>query len=125
MCDYSLEMYRTRPAEEGADYETHRFQSGSIGFCAPDDKTMAVCMACDMGLTLTDLPEYVQKSAGVSAREDVTFVRLKTGPYFDGVRFENGQEVSLQQLGPGVKARVIDALTPQPQGQEHELVDAV
>ncbi len=30
--------------------------------------------------------------------------------YRDGVRFANGAEISLQQLGPGVKAIVIDAL---------------
>jgi hypothetical protein len=45
----------------------------------------------------------------------VTFVRLEPGPYRDGIRFENGKEVSLQMLGPGVEASLIDALTgPDP-----------
>jgi hypothetical protein len=34
MCDYSLEMYRSRPAQLGERYETHQFQSYSIGFIA-------------------------------------------------------------------------------------------
>jgi hypothetical protein len=41
----------------------------------------------------------------------VTFVRLEPGPYHDGLRFANGKEVSLQMLGPGVEACLVDALT--------------
>ena len=37
MCDYSLEHYRSRPAQLGERYETHQFQSRSIGFIAPGD----------------------------------------------------------------------------------------
>jgi len=47
---------------------------------------------------------------GVSAEEDVTFIRLETGPHHDGVRFANGKQVTLQQLGPDVKGYVIDTL---------------
>ena len=50
-------------------------------------------------------------SAGVSANEDVTFTRLEKGPHHDGVRFANGAEVPLQQLGPGVKGYVHNALS--------------
>ena len=32
MCDYSLEHYRSRPAQLGEKYETHQFESRSIGF---------------------------------------------------------------------------------------------
>jgi hypothetical protein len=35
MCDYSLEAYRSRPAQLGEQYETHQFLSYSIGFIAP------------------------------------------------------------------------------------------
>lgn len=35
MCDYSLEAYRSRPAQLGEQYETHQFPSYSIGFIAP------------------------------------------------------------------------------------------
>ena len=55
MCDYSLEMYRSRPAQLGERYETHQFQSRSIGFIAPGDPSTAVCMACDTKLALEDI----------------------------------------------------------------------
>ena len=43
MCDYSLEIYRSRPAVQGEQYTLHRFRSGTIGFVAPADCTTAVC----------------------------------------------------------------------------------
>ena len=110
MCDYSLEMYRSQPAQEGVTYETHRFPSHSIGFVDPRNASTAVCMACDMRLKLEGIPRSIQSAYGVSANEFVTFVNLETGPYHDGVRFAKGAEITLRQLGPGVKARVINAL---------------
>jgi hypothetical protein len=72
MCDYSLESYRSRPAQIGERYETHRFESRSIGFIAPGDPSTAVCMACDTKLRLEGVPEMVQRVHGVSANENVT-----------------------------------------------------
>jgi hypothetical protein len=115
MCDYSLTTYRSRPAQLGERYETHQFASFSIGFIAPGDPSTAVCMACDMKLRLEDIPESVQRSYFVSPKEDVTFTRLEKGPHHDGVRFANGAEVTLQELGNGVKGWIYDALsTPLP-----------
>ena len=68
-------------------------------------------MACDMKLRLEGIPERIQTGKAVSAYEDVTFIRLEKGPHHDGVRFANGAEVMLQQLGVGVKARLYDALS--------------
>ena len=64
MCDYSLEVYRSRPAQLGERYETHKFGSLSVGFIAPGDPSIAVCMACDTTLRLEGIPEWVQ-TAGV------------------------------------------------------------
>ena len=115
MCDYSLEMYRSRPAVAGERYETYRFPSGSIGFVAPGDTTTAVCMACDTRLELDDIPLDVQQRLDVEAASPVTFVRIDVEVHHDGVRFANGREVTLQRLGPGVVANVIDTLTaPMP-----------
>jgi hypothetical protein len=111
MCDYSLEHYRSRPAQLGEKYETRQFQSLSIGFIAPGDPLTAVCMACDTKLRLEGIPEIVQRRHGVSAIENVTFARLESGPHHDGVRFTNGAEVTLQELGPGVKGYVDDLLS--------------
>jgi hypothetical protein len=111
MCDYSLEAYRSRPAQLGERYETHLFPSYSIGFIAPGDPSTAVCMACDMKLRLEGIPERVQRVHGLSVNEDVTFTRLEHGQHHDGVRFGNGVEVTLQELGSGVKGHVREALS--------------
>jgi len=110
MCDYSLEAYRSRPALLGERYETHRFESYSIGFIAPGDPATAVCLACDTRLRLEGIPEKVQRAKCVSANEDATFTRLEKGRHHDGVRFTNGAEVTLQELGPGVKGYLYDNL---------------
>ena len=96
MCDYSLEHYRSRPAQLGEKYETHQFGSWSIGFIAPGDASTAICMACDTKLRLEGIPELIQRRLRVSANENVTFTRLEAGPHHDGVRFANGAEVTLR-----------------------------
>lgn len=113
MCDYSLEMYRSRPARVGEKYVSHRFASGSIGFIAPGDTDTAVCMACDTKLKLVNLPIHLRQQLDVGEAV-VTFAHLDVGPHHDGVRFANGEAVTLQQLGPNVEAYLVDALvTPQ------------
>ncbi len=108
MCDYSLEMYKSRPAVKGERYVTRRFASGSIGFVAPEAHDTAVCMACDTRLALSGLSALLPAQMGEQI--EATFVRLETGPYHDGVRLDDGTEMTLQQLGPGVAATVVDAL---------------
>jgi hypothetical protein len=110
MCDFSLELYRSRPARVGERYETRRFPSGTVGFIAPGDVSTAVCMAYDTRLRLEGISQVVQDACGVMADEEVTFTRLEIGQFHDGVRFANGAQVTLQRLGPGVKGSVIDAL---------------
>ena len=83
MCDYSLETYRSRPAQLGERYETREFESLSIGFIAPGDPRTAVCMAYDTKLRLEGIPERVQRAKCVSANEDVTFIRLERGPHHE------------------------------------------
>jgi hypothetical protein len=102
MCDYSLEMYGSRPAREGEKYVTTRFPSGTIGLAALGDRSTPVCVQCDTKLMLEEVPKSLQDRLGVTSRAEATFVRLERGPYFDGVKFSNGSEVSLQQLDVGV-----------------------
>lgn len=111
MCDYSLEAYHSRPARAGESVTTHRFPSGSLGFVNAENTGVAICMACDTKLELENLPANIQSTCGVKDTEAVTFVQLDTSPYRDGVRFDNGKSVTLQQLGAGVVANVLDILT--------------
>ena len=95
MCDYSLEMYASRPARESEKYVTTRFPSGSIGLAAPGDCSTAVCVLYDTKLNLEGISSDLQTRLGVQPAEQVVFARLEHGAYRDGVRFGNGKEISL------------------------------
>ncbi len=107
MCDYSLEMYSSRPAREGERYVTTRFPSGSMGLTAPGQPGTAVCMACDTRLALNGIPAELAARHGLGEHEVATFIRLDSGVYRDGLRFENGVELSLQQIPVGVAMEVV------------------
>jgi len=106
MCDYSIEMYGSRPAREGERYQTTRFPSGTIGLTAPGHPETAVCLACDTALTVDGIHDDLRRAFGLRATEDAVFMRLDTGSYRDGVRFGNGAEVSLQRFAPGAGVTV-------------------
>src|SRR6476660_8857811 len=75
MCDYSLEMYGSRPAREGEIYVTTRFPSGSIGFASAGDPRTAVCMQCDTKVMLTDIPPALRTALRVDAEVETTFAQ--------------------------------------------------
>src|SRR5438874_4878394 len=77
MCDFSLEVYGSRPAREGEKYVTSRFPSGAVGLAAFGETSVPVCVQCDTQLMLEAIPMDLQISLGVSSREAVTFVRLE------------------------------------------------
>ncbi len=106
MCDYSLEMYASRPARESEKYVTTRFPSGSIGLATAGDCTTAVCVQYDTHLKLEGISRDLQNRLGVKAAEEVVFARLEHGAYRDGIRFANGKEVSLQLVGAGVNIMI-------------------
>jgi len=110
MCDYSLEVYGSRPAREGERYVTTRFPSGTIGLATPQQPGTAVCLACDTQLVIDALPDDLRRSHGLMTIEDAVFVRLDSGSYRDGVRFANGKEVSLQAFPAGVGVTVLQLL---------------
>lgn len=116
MCDYSLEMYASRPARQKEKYVTTRFLSGSTGLAAPGDCTTAICVQYDTRLNLEDIPADVQtRIAGLgvvpTSEMEVTFCRIERGCYRDGVRFDNGKQLSLQLLGVGVGVALVPAAT--------------
>jgi hypothetical protein len=113
MCDYSLEFYGSQPAREGERYVTARFPSGTIGLIAPDRPGTAICLACDTRLQVDHIPAEMRKSLALTEREGAVFVRLDTGSYRDGLRFDNGAEVSLQRFPTGVGVTVSALLEAQ------------
>jgi hypothetical protein len=107
MCDYSLEMYASRPARESEKYVTTRFPSGSIGLASPGDCTTAVCVQYDTHLKLEGISRDVQMRLGVKPSEEVVFEQLQHGAYRDGIKFINGKKISVQLLGSGVTITLV------------------
>jgi len=54
MCDYSLHNVKTRPAQVGDRLTTRLFISGTRGFCAPENVSVAVCVLPGTELSFTD-----------------------------------------------------------------------
>ena len=108
MCDYSLELYRSRPAAQEEQYKLHRFPSGTMGFVAGTDCETAVCMPAGARLSLEGINETVQRAFSIGPAEEVSMTRLEvTGhAHRDAVRFGNGREVLLQSLNAGVTCRL-------------------
>jgi hypothetical protein len=127
MCDYSLAEVRNRLAVEGEELTLYRFPTGTLGFASPDElrrQTLvrgwrswfsprqvpcAVCIPPGAMLILRDIPARLQSTLGVGEEEDVVFAQagLDAGRHRDAVRFRNHQEVLLQRLAQGQRARVI------------------
>jgi hypothetical protein len=125
MCDYSLEMYASRPARESEKYVTTRFPSGSIGLAAPGDCSTAVCVLYDTKLNLEGISSDLQTRLGVQSHEQVVFARLEHGAYRDGVKFGNGKEISLQLLGSGVGVTLVDMrpVTPKADAEPRSVLE--
>lgn len=120
MCDYSLEMFGTRPAREAERYVTTRFRTGTVGLALMGDDRTPICVQCDTRLRLEKIPPGVQLRCGVGDTEEVVFVRLDQGPWHDGVMFSNGSTISLQQLATGVEAVVTMLLERQAENRPYD-----
>lgn len=105
MCDYSLEMYASRPARAGEHYVTTRFASGSIGLAVPGDTSCAICVQYDTPLILENVPAHARSEHDLE-RVEVVFARIDGGAYHDAVALPDGRLLSLQQLGVGVDVQV-------------------
>ncbi len=157
MCDYSLHTNPNRLAREGEDLVAHRFPTGSIGMASPDDlrpkvtaetkkqsfwetvrswfedqrngsdPICAVCIPPGAQLTLSDMPQDLQRELNVSDNEDVTFTQISANAhsYRDAVRFSNGRQILLQALREGQRVKVNSLSlveTEEPREIEAEIV---
>ena len=127
MCDYSLAEVRTRLAVEGEDLTVYRFPTGTLGFTSPAELERrpemrgwrswfslrqvpcAVCIPPGAQLVLRDIPARLQSSLGIRGEEEVVFVQIgmDAGRHRDAVRFGNNQELLLQRLAEGQRARMV------------------
>jgi hypothetical protein len=80
----------------------------------------AVCVPPGARLRLEGIPRSLQRDLAVGGAEEVTFTQLSYDAYAyrDAVRFENGKQVSLQQLAEKVRATVLSLGDSEEEGVE-------
>src|SRR6266852_6111020 len=113
MCDYSLELYRSRPAVQEEQYTLRRFPSGTMGFTAGYDCDTAVCIPADAHLRLEGIGETVQRAFAIGPVEHVVMIRLEVvaHAHCDAVWFASGKEVLLQSLNAGITGALVIAIS--------------
>jgi hypothetical protein len=118
MCDYSLHSVRTRPAKVGEKLVTHNFGTGTRGFAAPEDCSVAVCILPGTELAF-EKPVKYQTTLMVHANTGHTvaiFRQINKGALHvnhDALEFPDGKIVLLTRLCEGQNATVL-TLPTQP-----------
>ena len=112
MCDYSLQNVKSRPAKIGDKLTTRNFGTGTRGFAAPEDASVAVCL-----LPGTEL-SFVEEVVGVRLWPWSKIIKHKTAifrqvnqnnprTHHDALEFPDGQIVLLTLLHEGLQATVL------------------
>jgi hypothetical protein len=153
MCDYSLYTVKNRLACESDDLVLHRFDTGSLGFCATAEleKEMdrsvfarnwssflhwvfprtkcgvtAVCMPPGARLLISHMPKNAQPGLELLELQSVEFMQLseRSYAYRDALRLPDGETILLQKLPEGLRATVL-ALSAEEEVVEVRLQEVV
>jgi hypothetical protein len=127
MCDYSLHNVKTRPARVGDRLTTRFFKSGTRGFSALEDASIAVCVLPGTELSFAD---DVRReglwpwSKGTIKHRTAIFRQVNKevpNTHHDALEFPDGKIVLLTFLEEGQQAMVLQlpvthdgARLPQP-----------
>ena len=131
MCDYSLQNVKTRPAQVGDRLTTRLFISGTRGFCAPEDVSVAVCVLAGTELSFTaDVRRqrmWLWSKGRIKHRTAIFRQVNKEVPstHHDALEFPDGQIVLLTSMEEGQQATILQlpvtyegARVPQPKEAE-------
>jgi len=115
MCDYSLQSIKSRPARVGDKLTTRDFGTGTRGFAASEDASVAVCVL--PGTELSFAEEVRCLPIGLIAWRDkmighktAIFRQVnndKVAAHHDALEFPDGQIVLLTRLSEGQQATVL------------------
>ncbi|HEX5412599.1 MAG TPA: hypothetical protein VFZ27_12180 [Terriglobia bacterium] len=134
MCDYSLMGVPNRLVRANEELVLYRFHTGTLGFTSVAEESgcqqtrsfwqrlkrnsfsavasspTAVCIPPGARLRLEDVPRNLQTQLQVGETAQATFTQLSVEPHRhrDAVRFDNGIVAKLQNLRPGMRAKVLD-----------------
>ena len=115
MCDYSLHTVKSRPAKAGDILTTRDFNTGTGGFAAPEDKSVAVCLRPGTELAFARDVEYERGGLLFWRRK---LIRHRTAIFrqlnqddpsvhHDALEFPSGEIVFLTSLCKGQQATVL------------------
>jgi hypothetical protein len=115
MCDYSLHSVKSRPAKVGDKLTTHDFRTGTRGFAASENASVAVCVRPGTELSFAD--EVTCLPTGrlgwrdkVIEHKTAIFRQInkeKVVAHHDALEFPDGQIVLLTSLNEGQQATVL------------------
>ena len=113
MCDFSLHAVRSRPAKVGDKLTTRMFNLGTSGFCAPEDKGMAVCLLAGTEVAFADEVRRAPRfpwSERVICYKTAIFRQINLhnrATHHDALEFPSGEVVLLTLLEEGQRATVL------------------
>jgi hypothetical protein len=115
MCDFSLHNVKSRPAKVGERLTTRDFRTGTRGFAASEDASMAVCLL--PGTELSFAGEVTcSRSSLFGWRDRVIYHRTaifrqinkdRVAAHHDALEFPDGETVLLTLLCEGQQATVL------------------
>ena len=115
MCDYSLHSVKSRPAKIGDKLTVRDFGTGTRGFAASEDATVAVCVLPGTELAFAHEVERLPTRLwpwhdGAIKHKTAIFRQInkdKVVAHHDALEFPDGQIVLLTSLSEGQQATVL------------------
>ena len=115
MCDYSLHSIKSRPAKIGDQLTTRDFGTGTRGFAASENPSVAVCVLPGTELAFTDevgrLATRLWPWTNRAIKHKTAIFRQinkeKVAAHHDALEFPDGQIVLLTSLSEGQHATVL------------------
>ena len=115
MCDYSLHSIKSRPARVSDKLTTRDFGTGTLGFAAPEDVSVAVCVR--PGTELSFARDVTCQPIGMLGWRDKVIKhktaifrqinKEKVAVHHDALEFPDGRTVLLTLLCEGQEATVL------------------
>jgi hypothetical protein len=114
MCDYSLHNVKSRPANVGDKLTTRDFGTGTRGFSASEDVSVAVCVLPGTELSFEDEVRcsrlWPWSKNVIGGHQTAIFRQVnrdKLAAHHDALEFPDGQIVLLTFLTEGQQATVL------------------
>lgn len=112
MCDYSLQSVRSRAAAVGDKLTSRNFGTGTRGFAAAEDASVAVCVLPGTELAFSEdvVIDMMGSESKKIAFKTAIFRQVdKEQPYrhHDAIEFPDGEMVLLTRLAEGQAATVL------------------